>query len=390
MRFSYENEIERARYFIIPYSDFTIMRHQRNSWSSQTISDPISYEFKNDFGSLITIDTKKEIAYINFHKYKEDEKSHYYNENCRQYFWLDAINEKYLRFNFSNLFSDAPEINYTLVITPASYYQYLINDYVFFINFYINNTSSEEDMLVYRFTLNDMVINEKDPSKCSSNNSIELPSPDISFFRKEKTKYMFKLMGVTGPKYKDVNFYDPFYYDFLFCFNTCLTCDYRGDEQAQNCTSCYNDSLLQVDLGNCVDSCSTGYFREEKYCKKCSDNCETCFNFTEEGNNHCLSCNKNSKYKYLLNASNYGSNCVESCPKDTILDEKNYICIYNKKEEKDNNIRNLIFYIIIPIISILLIVMILIIMIIVRNNKRKKENEKNIIDNMKIGLVPLS
>ena len=221
MRFSYENEIEKTRYFFIPYSDFTIMRHERNSWNSKTSNFPISYEIKNDFGSLITIDTKNEIVYINFHKYKEDEKSHYYNIDCNDYFWLDDINENYIRFNFSNLFSDAPEISYTLVITPASYYRYLIPDYVFFKNFYINNATSEEDMLVYRFTLKDMIINEKDPSICSTNNSIELPSPDISFFRKEKTRYMFKLLGVTGPKYKDVSFYKHFYYDFSFCFNTC-------------------------------------------------------------------------------------------------------------------------------------------------------------------------
>ena len=390
MRFSYENEIEKTRYFFIPYSDFIFMRHQRSSWSTKTISHPISYEIENDFGSLITIDTKNESVYINFHKYKEDEKSHYYNSDCNGYFWLDAINENYFRFNISNLFSDAPEINYTLVISPSSYYRYLKPEYVYFTNFYINNMSSLDEILVYRFKLKDMIINEKDPSICATNNSISISSPDISYFRKEKTKYMFSLMGVTGPKYKDVKFYNSFYYDIHFCFNTCLTCDYRGDEQAQNCTSCNNDSLLQEDVGNCVNSCSIGYYREDKFCKKCSDNCETCFNFTEEGNNNCLSCNKNSKYKYLLNASNYGSNCVESCPNDTTLDEKNYICVNKTNEEGDNKNKNLIFYILIPIISIFLIVFIIIIMIMIRNNKRKKENEKKVIDNMNIGLVPLS
>ena len=122
-------------------------------------------------------------------------------------------------------------------------------------------------------------------------------------------------MGVTGPIYKDVNFYYPFYLNFSFCFNTCLTCDYRGNEEVQNCTSCYNDSLLQEDLGN----------------------------------------------------------CVESCPNGTILDEDNYICNDNKNNKKNKDQKNnLKYYIIVPIASILLIAIIVIIILIARKKKIKK------------------
>ncbi len=192
---------------------------------------------------------------------------------------------------------------------------------------------------------------------------------------------MFKVMGVTGPKLKDINVYKTFYLNISLCFNTCLTCDYRGDEQNQSCTSCYNDSLLQEDLGNCVKSCSIGYYQEENFCKKCSSNCETCSNKTDNGNNYCLSCDINSKYKYLLNASNYSSNCVESCPKDTFLDEKNYRCI-----DKNNNIK---YYIIIGVGSILLIIAIIIIIIISKKNKLKKEKEKEKENIENVPLVPI-
>ena len=161
-----------------------------------------------------------------------------------------------------------------------------------------------------------------------------------------------------------------------------MTCDYRGDEQRQNCTSCYNDSLLQEDFGNCVNSCSIGYYKEDKFCKKCSDNCETCSNKTENENNYCLSCNRKSKYKYLLNASNYGSNCVESCPKDTVLDKINFICIDKQSNgQNGNNNKNLKYYIIIPIASIILVAICIICYVIIsKESKIKKVRENAMIE----------
>ena len=376
MKTSYEDE--KARYFIFPYNQFNIQRQQRSYFSSEISNTPLSFYFENDFGTTININTLNEPIYVNYHKFNENEK-YYYNTSCKDYFWLDDMNENFLRFNFSNLFSSAPEINYILVICPIDYYRYLHSDYYFFLNFYLNNISSTGEVLVYNFSLKDMIINNNNVSECATNNSIVLPSPDVSFFRKTSTVYMFKVMGVTGPKLKDVNVYTEFYINISPCFNTCLTCDYRGDEQNQSCTSCYNDSLLQEDLGNCVKSCSIGYYQEENFCKKCSSNCETCSNKTDNGNNYCLSCDINSKYKYLLNASNYSSNCVESCPKDTFLDEKNYRCI-----DKNNNIK---YYIIIGVGSILLIIAIIIIIIISKKNKLKKEKEKENIEN--VPLVPI-
>ena len=390
IRFSYENE--NISYSIIPYDECYIERFQRNHFTREMFNYPslIIYQ-NNDYGTRIKINTENQLVFISYHKYKEGEKIYSYNKDCREYFWLDDMNEKYLRFNFSNLFSDAPEINYTLVISPIYYYEYLKPDYAFFDNFYLNNINTIEELLVYHFSSKDMTIVNKDVSVCATNNSIDLPSPDISYFRKEQTRYMFKLMGFTGPNIKFIKFYKTFYFDILFCFNTCLACDYRGDEQRQNCISCYNDSLLQEDFGNCVNSCSIGYYKEDKFCKKCSDNCETCSNITENENNYCLSCNRKSKFKYLLNASNYGSNCVESCPKDTVLDEINYICIDNQNNDQNgNNNKNLKYYIIIPVISIILVAIIIICLVIIsKKNKLKKEKDTKIIDDINDELVQM-
>ena len=71
-------------------------------------------------------------------------------------------------------------------------------------------------------------------------------------------------------------------------------------------------------------------------CKKCNENCKTC-NIPSIGDNqNCLTCDKNSTYKYLVNATGFGSNCVSSCPSGTVLGN-NFICIlYVPKDNKKN------------------------------------------------------
>ncbi len=182
MKTSYEDE--KARYFILPYSDINIERLQRTRFERGSCNTPFLYSFQNDFGTTININTLNETIYVNYHKINENEK-YYYNPNCKLYFWLDDMNENFLRFNFSNLFSSAPEINYILVICPIDYYRYLHSDYYFFLNFYIKNISSTGEVLVYHFSLKDMIINNNNVSECATNNSIVLPSPDVSFFRKK-------------------------------------------------------------------------------------------------------------------------------------------------------------------------------------------------------------
>lgn len=68
-----------------------------------------------------------------------------------------------------------------------------------------------------------------------------------------------------------------------------------------------------------------------QYCKQCSRG-------SLNGNNFCITCDKNTSFKYLLKINNI-SNCVEKCPNNTILNETLNQCIeieIKKNETNDN------------------------------------------------------
>jgi len=160
------------------------------------------------------------------------------------------------------------------------------------------------------------------------------------------------------------------------CNSHCKTCKgYSEDDNNQNCISCNNENDVLY-KGNCINDCPNGYYKKDKECNecdkscsscsespnyctscingkylneslqtclKCSVYCETCTKFEESESQNCLSCKKNSKYKYLFN-----NNCVEKCPNNTSL--KNDECIV------ENNSKYILLWIIIILITFLLII----------------------------------
>ena len=64
----------------------------------------------------------------------------------------------------------------------------------------------------------------------------------------------------------------------------------------------------------------------------CHINCNECKYIGDDNNQNCTSCDINSTNKYLIESEKYGSNCVEECPEDIILDIDNYKCIDKKKK----------------------------------------------------------
>ena len=182
------------------------------------------------------------------------------------------------------------------------------------------------------------------------------------------------------------------------CHESCLKCEKSGTDENPNCLLCANDKYLLNDSLKCSENCGINYYKNEseKKCYRCSVNCETCSRSSLDGNNFCLTCDKNSKFKYLLNLNNI-SNCVEECPNTTYLNETINKCIeieVNETDERDetsesteidhnnnnhkndniinnNNKKNLIIIIIIPIIVFIIIIIIIIFVIYVRNKKKK-------------------
>ena len=113
-----------------------------------------------------------------------------------------------------------------------------------------------------------------------------------------------------------------------------------------HCSSCKNNKLLVNDTQKCINNCDITYYEKNKICFKCNLNCKSCSGKSVDNNNYCTSCNENSIFKYLVNSTNFGFNCVEKCPDNTKLDEINGQCL-------DKEVPNKAFWIFVFIFLIL-------------------------------------
>ena len=60
------------------------------------------------------------------------------------------------------------------------------------------------------------------------------------------------------------------------CHSDCKTCSQKSNDVSTNCDACKNDQLY-LEEGNCVSSCSIGYYLDRNICKKCYQNCHSCY-----------------------------------------------------------------------------------------------------------------
>ena len=116
------------------------------------------------------------------------------------------------------------------------------------------------------------------------------------------------------------------------CFETCNTCEYGGNEEINNCTSCDIGSIFRPEINgtkNCVKKCKYKYYYTSYGQYKCSEteNCPKEANLFVPNKNKCIKdCKLDDKYKFQ-----YSGECIEECPNNT--KEENNICkyIYNDK-----------------------------------------------------------
>ena len=118
----------------------------------------------------------------------------------------------------------------------------------------------------------------------------------------------------------------------LFEDNNCVkSCSNGHYEENQICKKCdINCQTCENTSNNCT-SCKFGeYLDKIKFtCNNCSENCETCSNGEEDGVKNCLTCKKNTDFKYL-----YNKTCLVKCPNGTIVSKDE--CILEKKEQNSN------------------------------------------------------
>ena len=122
----------------------------------------------------------------------------------------------------------------------------------------------------------------------------------------------------------DTKYYEP-------CYSTCKTCEYQGNEDVNNCTSCISNYIFrpdEINSSNCVIKC-TYYFYISLGKYYCTENfqCPIFSNLLIKSRGQCIDDCKNDKvYKFK-----YNYECLKECPEDTINDDDN-ICQEDKNK----------------------------------------------------------
>ena len=267
-------------------------------------------------------------GYYIYYQLKEDEEDYSFITGSYSEYNIKIFNKTHFRLYINETFSDAPEINYTLAIYETKpRYDYDINCR-FFKNYYLNQSSDEANNSEIYYFLNSNLINN--PNETEYIYYLNLPFPKKFNFHKPNQKFIYKLMGITGPKYKYVKIYDIKY--LLFCYETCSECSDVGIVDEHNCTSCLEGKVLFSGYINydeyrnvCLYECPIGYYEKDNICKSCYETCERCLGSGDEENNNCLSCYLKLSYKYLINAPGLVKNCVNKCPEGTVLKKMNVL-----------------------------------------------------------------
>ena len=137
------------------------------------------------------------------------------------------------------------------------------------------------------------------------------------------------------------------------CDDNCKRC---VKDSPKNCTSCYDNYLLQADKAICINNCEKGYYKQSEYCLNCHKNCETCSKGAEMDNNeenqNCETCKSN--WNYIIKGEGLPSNCVNECPEKY----NTTYCISTKTDNKNPKEKSqyMLWIFIILIFIILLII----------------------------------
>ena len=115
--------------------------------------------------------------------------------------------------------------------------------------------------------------------------------------------------------------------DFRPCYELCATCDYDGDGNENNCTSCESNYILKPDYAdstNCVRKCQYFYYYTNFGQYKCTNTpiCPDEYNLLIKEKGKCIdNCENDNEYKYQ-----YNGECFKECPINTNHDNNKYIC----------------------------------------------------------------
>ena len=127
---------------------------------------------------------------------------------------------------------------------------------------------------------------------------------------------------------------------FEMCNKYCRTCNFHGNEEQNNCTSCIDNYQFIPDIkyaNNCFAKCEYYYYFDIYELYSCTSNyqCPGESNLLIRKKNKCIDdCSKDDTYQYQ-----YSGECYIECPDDTILN--GYKCEVEKKNLCSLSIYNL-------------------------------------------------
>ncbi len=127
--------------------------------------------------------------------------------------------------------------------------------------------------------------------------------------------------------------------DYEQCYERCASCEYGGNDNNNNCTSCDTGFILNQDLiniTNCVVKCP--YYHYNYYgAYKCSSTflCPQDYNLLIEEKNKCTNnCSNDDIFKYQ-----YNGECLKNCPENTFPNSLNQ-CLDVNTEKCTITIKN--------------------------------------------------
>jgi len=184
-------------------------------------------------------------------------------------------------------------------------------------------------------------LNYKCPINCLECNEDILPLNLCIQCNEEEGYYKSIPTIINGTKYykcynqetKPVNYYfnqENKYYEP--CYSKCKTCDFQGNEEINNCTSCKNSYIFQpneINSTNCVLKCRYYYYFsfEQYFCTE-NNQCPLEASLLIKNRSQCIdNCKKDKEYQFR-----YNYECLSKCPEDTIENKDNVCEMKNKKK----------------------------------------------------------
>ena len=120
---------------------------------------------RGDFGDYVhftLVTDSGEYGYYIYYplNYDEEDYSYLNNYDSKPSYFFEIFNKTHIRFFLNEIFSNSPQINYTLLIINDTDYFY--RKYELFISYYYNKTTESKNKEIYNFNNNDLKNNSNE------------------------------------------------------------------------------------------------------------------------------------------------------------------------------------------------------------------------------------